>query len=375
MTEQREVPFLDMKPHYLELKDELDLAYQHVMESGWYILSEEVDAFEQEFAAYIGARHCIGVGNGLEALQLILMGYGIGPGDEVIVPANTYIASWLAVSYTGATPVPVEPDPATYNIAPQRIEAAITSRTKAIMPVHLYGQSVEMELIWKISETHGLKIVEDAAQTHGGWYRDRMAGNLGDAAGFSFYPTKNLGAFGDAGAVVTNDDELADKMRVLRNYGSRKKYFNEVKGHNSRLDPLQAAFLRVKLKYLDDWNDRRNQIAKYYLDKMRTFPDLSLPHVPDDVVPVWHIFIVSHPERDRLQMHLKEYGIGTLIHYPVPPHLSEAYTDLDYKRGDFPISEAMADTFLSIPIGPHMSLDDANYVIEKIREFCQKDKP
>ena len=370
MTTKREVPFLDMQPHYLELQDELDQAYQHVMESGWYILSREVEAFEQEFAAYVGAKHCIGVGNGLEALQLILMGYGIGPGDEVIVPANTYIASWLAVSYTGATPVPVEPDETSYNINPGLIEAAITPRTKAIMPVHLYGQPVQMQKIWQIAEKHGLKIVEDAAQTHGGWYRDRMAGNLGDAAGFSFYPTKNLGAFGDAGAIVISDDELADRVRVLRNYGSRKKYYNEVKGHNSRLDPLQAAFLRVKLKHLDDWNKRRAQIAQYYLDNLRLIPDLGLPHVPADIVPVWHIFVISHPERDRLQEFLKEQGIGTLIHYPVPPHLSDAYQDLGYQAGDFPITEKMSNTFLSIPIGPHLSMGDAEYVSEKIREFC-----
>lgn len=372
MTAKREVSFLDMKPQYLELKDELDQAYHRVMESGRYILSGEVDAFEQEFAAYIGSKHCIGVGNGLEALQLILMGYGIGHGDEVIVPANTYIASWLAVSYTGATPVPVEPDPATYNINPGLIERAITPRTKAIMPVHLYGQPVEMETIWQVAEKYGLKIIEDAAQTHGGWYRDRMAGNLGDAAGFSFYPTKNLGAFGDAGAVVTNDDELANKVHVLRNYGSRTKYYNEVKGHNSRLDPLQAAFLRAKLKHLDDWNRRRGRIAKHYLDRMRLIPDLGLHHVPPDVVPVWHIFIVSHPGRDRLQAYLKEYGVATLIHYPVPPHLSEAYREMGCQVGDFPITEKMADTFLSIPIGPHLSLDDADYVIEKIQEFCLK---
>jgi len=372
MIAKREVPFLDMKPQYLELRDELDQAYQRVMNSGWYILSGEVSAFEQEFTDYIGCKHCIGVGNGLEALQLILMGYGIGPGDEVIIPANTYIASWLAVSYTGATPVPVEPDASTYNINPDLIEAAITPQTKAIMPVYLYGQSVEMEKIWQIAEKHKLKIIEDAAQAHGSRYRDRMAGNLGDAAGFSFYPTKNLGAFGDAGAVTTNDDELADKVRVLRNYGSRRKYFNEVKGHNSRLDPLQAAFMRVKLKYLDEWNKRRAQIAQYYLDNLRLAPDLGLPHVPTDVVPAWHIFIVSHPERDRLQEFLKQQGIGTLIHYPVPPHLSEAYQDLGCQVGDFPITEKMANTFLSIPIGPHLSMDDAHYVSEKIREFCLK---
>jgi len=370
MMSKQEVPFLDLKSQYLELKSELDEAYQRVLSSGWYILGGEVEAFEQEFAAYTGGQHCIGVGNGLEALQLILMGYGIGVGDEVIVPANTYIASWLAISYTGATPVPVEPDPATYNIDPGRIEEAITPHTKAIMPVHLYGQPVVMETIWQIAERHGLKIIEDAAQAHGGCYKDRMAGNLGSAAGFSFYPSKNLGAIGDAGGVVTSDDALADKVRVLRNYGSRQKYYNEVKGHNSRLDPLQAAFLRAKLKHLDEWNRRRSLIATHYLDNLRDVPDLGLPHVPSNVTPVWHVFIVSHPERDRLQGYLKEHRVGTLIHYPVPPHLSEAYRELGYRTGDFPITEKMADTILSIPMGPHLSIEAADYVVEKIRNFC-----
>ena len=369
MTVKCEIPFLDLKSQYLELKDEFDRAYQRVMESGWYILGGEVEAFEREFAAYLSSKHCVGVGNGLEALQLILLGYGIGAGDEVIVPANTYIASWLAVSYAGAKPVLVEPDPATYNINPRLIEQAITSRTKAIMPVHLYGQPVVMDLIWQVAEKHGLKIIEDAAQAHGGRYQDRMAGNLGDAAGFSFYPTKNLGAFGDAGAVVTNDNELADKVQILRNYGSRTKYYNEVKGHNSRLDPLQAAFLRVKLKHLDEWNERRARIANRYLEALRLIPDLGLPRIPEDVIPVWHLFIVSHPERDRLQAYLKKQGIGTMIHYPVPPHLSEAYKEMDCHPGDFPITEKMANTFLSLPIGPHMSMDDTDYVIEKIRGF------
>jgi dTDP-4-amino-4,6-dideoxygalactose transaminase len=372
MTAKREIPFLDMKPQYQELKEEFDQAYQRVMESGRYILGREVEAFEQEFSAYLGSKHCVGVGNGLDALQLILMGYGIGSGDEIIVPANTYIASWLAVSCTGAVPVPVEPDSETHNINPHLIEKAITPHTKAIMPVHLYGQPVEMEIIWQVAGQHGLKIVEDAAQTHGGKYRDRMAGNLGDAAGFSFYPSKNLGAFGDAGAVVTNDDELADKVRVLRNYGSGVKYYNEVKGHNSRLDPLQAAFLRVKLRHLDEWNKRRERIANHYLNNLRLTPDLGLPHVPEGVIPVWHLFVIAHPKRDRLQAYLKERGVGTLIHYPVPPHLSEAYKELGCHDGDFPITEKMANTFLSIPIGPHLSVEDADYVIEKICEFCRK---
>jgi dTDP-4-amino-4,6-dideoxygalactose transaminase len=359
-----------MKSQYLELKDELDQAYGRVMESGWYILGGELEAFEREFAAYTGGKHCVGVGNGLEALQLILLGYGIGPGDEVIVPANTYIASWLAVSYTGARPVPVEPDSGTYNLDPRLVESAITTLTKAIMPVHLYGQPVEMEIIWQVAGQYGLKVIEDAAQAHGGWYRDRMAGNLGHAAGFSFYPTKNLGAFGDAGAVVTDDDELADKVRILRNYGSRTKYYNEVKGHNSRLDPLQATFLRVKLKHLDGWNQRRERIAQHYLEGLRLIPGLGLPHVPAGVVPAWHLFVLSHPERDRLQAYLKEQGIGTMIHYPVPPHLSEAYRELGCQAGDFPLTEKMANTFLSIPIGPHLTIDDADYVIEKISAFC-----
>ena len=372
MINKREVPFLDLKSQYLELKNEFDEAYQRTMASGWYILGGEVEAFEREFASYIGAKHCIGVGNGLEALQLILIAWGISSGDEVIVPANTYIASWLAVSYTGARPVPVEPDASTYNIDPELIERAITPRTRAIMPVHLYGQPVEMEMIWKIAEQHDLKIIEDAAQAHGSQYRDRMAGNLGDASGFSFYPSKNLGAFGDAGAVVTDDDEVADNVRVLRNYGSRKKYYNEVKGHNSRLDPIQAAFLRVKLEHLDEWNQRRSVIATRYLDNLRDLPNLGLPHVPSGVIPAWHVFIVSHPERDHLQEYLKEHGVGTLIHYPVPPHLAEAYQDLGYRTGDFPITEEMAASFLSIPMSPHLGMDDADYVIEKIQDFCLK---
>ena len=364
------VPFLDMKAQYDELRDEFDRAYQRVMASGWYILSDEVHAFEQEFADHIGVKHCIGVGNGLEALQLIFMGYGIGAGDEVIVPANTYIASWLSVSYVGATPIPVEPNPATHNIDPLRIAQAITKRTKAIMPVHLYGQPTEMTEIWKLAEGHGLRIVEDSAQAHGVKYMDKMAGNLGSAAAFSFYPTKNLGAFGDAGAVTTNDDMLADKVRVLRNYGSRKKYYNEVRGHNSRLDPLQAAFLRVKLNYLDEWNARRDKLANYYCEHLNGLPGLGLPVTAPQAEHGWHIFVVTHDDRDGLKSHLEEHGVDTLIHYPVPPHLSEAYADLGYKAGDFPLSEKLANTVLSLPIGPHVTREQADFVVERIREFC-----
>lgn len=347
------IPFLEMKEPYLELQKELDAAYQRVMESGWYILGKEVEAFEAEFATYCESKHCIGVGNGLEALHLILRGYGIGTGDEVIVPANTYIATWLAVTYAGATPVPVEPDEKTYNIDPTRIEAAITSRTKAIMPVHLYGQPADMDPIMAIAERHGLKVIEDAAQAHGSRYNGCRAGNLGDAAGFSFYPGKNLGAIGDGGAVTTNDAALAEKIRILRNYGSSKKYVNECQGFNSRLDELQAAFLRVKLRHLDTWNSRRSALAKEYTQALAG-SGLTLPFVPDFVEPAWHLYVVRSAERDALQGKLSEASIGTLIHYPIPPHLQDAYAGLSYSAGAFPISESVAKTVLSLPMGPHL---------------------
>jgi dTDP-4-amino-4,6-dideoxygalactose transaminase len=367
----RKIPFLDLNAQYVELKSELDSAYQRVMDSGWYILGAEVQAFEQEFAEFIGAKHCVGVGNGLEALELILMAAGIGEGDEVIVPANTYIASWLAVSCVGAIPIPVEPDPHTNNIDPTRVRDAVSERTKAILPVHLYGQTVAMEEIWDVADHFNLAIIEDSAQTHGAMYKDLKAGNLGLAAGFSFYPTKNLGAFGDAGAITTNNDDLADKVRVLRNYGSRQKYFNETRGHNSRLDPLQAAFLRVKLKYVDQWNARRKQIAQYYSASLKDIPELLLPQTAQHSDHVWHLYVIACRERDKLQAHLEQNGIGTMIHYPVPPHLSEAYADLQYRPGDFPITEELSRSILSIPIGPHLTLDDAQFVAEKIREFSQ----
>jgi dTDP-4-amino-4,6-dideoxygalactose transaminase len=362
------VPFLDLKPLYHEVKDDLDAAFLRVMESGWYILGSEVEAFEGEFAAYCGVKHCVGVGNGLEALHLTLRAYGIGPGDEVLVPANTFIATWLAVSYAGATPVPVEPDPRTYNIDPERIPGAITERTRAIIPVHLYGQPADMDPIMDIARRHDLKVIEDAAQAHGARYKGRQAGSLGDAAGFSFYPGKNLGAFGDAGAVVTNDEVLADKVRVLRNYGSRIKYYHEVKGFNSRLDPLQAAFLRVKLKYLDAWNERRLNIATRYLADFSCF-DLGLPWVPEWAQPVWHLFVICHSRRDVLQQHLREAGIGTLIHYPVPPHLTAAYKERGWKAGDFPITEQLANTVLSLPMSPQLGLKEVATVTRSIESF------
>ena len=363
------LPLVDLRAPYRELQAELDAAYRRVMESGWYILGEEVEAFEREFAAYCGVKHCVGVGNGLEALHLILRAYEIGPGDEVIVASNTYIATWLAVSYAGAIPVPVEPDPRTSNLDPARLAAAITPRTRAIMPVHLYGQPADMGPMLEIARGHGLRVIEDAAQAHGARYAGRRAGALGDAAGWSFYPTKNLGAMGDAGAVTTDDDGLADRLRLLRNYGSRAKYYNEVKGFNSRLDPLQAAFLRVKLKHLDEWNARRKVVAQRYLDLLAGAPELTLPFVPAWADPAWHVFVVGHPRRDALQKHLTQAGIGTLIYYPVPPHLSDAYAFMGGRAGDFPIAEQLARTNLSLPMGPHLSLESVEVVAQAVRAF------
>ena len=363
------VPFLDLKAAHAELRTELDAACSRVIESGWFILGDEVKAFEGEFAAYCGAKHCIGVGNGLEALHLALRAMGIGAGDEVIVPANTYIASWLAVSQAGATPVPVEPNRRTYNLDPERIENAITSKTKGIMPVHLYGQPADMDPIKTIASQYGLKVLEDASQAHGALYKSQRVGSVGDAAAFSLFPGKNLGALGDAGVVLTNDDELASKIRWLRNYGSETKYYNKVQGYNSRLDELQAALLRVKLKTLDDWNERRKARATYYLQTLEGQPDLVLPYVPQSIDPVWHLFVVRHPRRDDLRLHLEKSGVGTIIHYPVPPHLQEAYASAGYARGAFPITEAMANEVLSIPIGPHLSESQAEYVVDQITSF------
>jgi len=363
------VPFLDVRASYIELKSELDAASVRVMESGWFILGEEVAAFENEFAAYCGVEHCIGVGNGLDGLHLTLRAMGIGPGDEVIVPANTYIACWLAVSQAGATPVPVEPNEKTYNLDPDRIEAAITPRTKAIMPVHLYGQPADMDPITTIASQYGLKVLEDASQAHGARYKSRMIGSIGDAAVFSLFPGKNLGALGDAGVVLTRDEQLAHDIRELRNYGSEVKYYNKVRGVNSRLDELQAALLRVKLSKLDEWNERRRARAAYYSQTLEGCNDIRLPHVPEWADPVWHLFVIRNPRRDALQQHLKDAGIGTIIHYPIPPHLQAAYADHQFNQGDFPITEAMAKEVLSIPIGPHLTEAQAEYVVEQIWSF------
>lgn len=366
------VPFLDLCAAYRELQDELDGAYRQVATSGRYVLGEEVEAFEQELATYCGATHGVGVGNGLDALHLILQGYGIGRADEVIVPAHTFIATWVAVSRTGATPVPVEPDPATYTLDPAGVAAAITPRTRAIIPVHLYGQPADMDPILDLARQHDLKVIEDAAQAHGARYKGRRVGSLGDAAAFSFYPAKNLGAFGDGGAVVTNDPVLAEAVRVLRNHGSPAKYHHTVKGVNSRLDVLQAAFLRVKLKHVDGWNQRRCVIAARYLGELASVPDLTLPAVLESAEPVWHVFVVRHPQRAELQAALTRAGIGTLIHYPEPPHLSQAYADGGWKIGSFPITEQLTSTVLSLPMGPHLDPDAVTTVTDAVRKFATR---
>jgi dTDP-4-amino-4,6-dideoxygalactose transaminase len=365
-----EIPFLELKSGYCELREELDAAYGRVMSSGFYLLGKELEAFESEFAAYCGAKHCIGVGNGLDAIHLILRGYDIGAGDEVIVPSHTFIATWLGVTFAGAVPIPVESCLQTYNLDPRKVEAAITSRTKAIIPVHLYGQPADMAPIRDVARRHGLKVVEDAAQAHGARYKGCRTGALGDAAAFSFYPGKNLGAFSDAGAVTTNDPELAERLVRLRNYGSKAKYQHEELGLNSRLDELQAAFLRAKLRHLDEWNERRKRAAAVYLSELQGLnSQLTLPFVPDWADPVWHLFVVRHPQRDGLQRKLAEAGVGTLIHYPLPPHLSHAYANLSFAKGSFPVAEEIASTALSLPMGPHFGAQAQDAVIRILKEL------
>jgi len=365
MTSKSPVVFLDLKAPHTELHAELQAAFDRTVAFGWYIQGNELKQFENEFADYCEAKYCVGVGNGLEALHLILRAYGIGKGDEVIVPSNTYIATWLAVSYAEATPIPVEPNSRTYNIEPAQIEAAITQRTKAIIAVHLYGQPADMDRINAIAQRHNLKVIEDAAQAHGARYKGRRVGALGDAAGFSFYPGKNLGALGDAGAVTTNDAELANKIRMLGNYGSQVKYHNVIKGYNSRLDELQAAFLREKLKKLDEWNERRKLVAAEYLRRIE-LTNIELPFVPEWAEPVWHLFVVRSERRDDMLKWLSDAEIGCMIHYPIPPHLQPAYAELNYKMGDFPVAEKIHREVLSVPIGPHLDASGISRVIEGI---------
>ena len=362
------VPFLDLRAVYAELQAELDDAILKVARSGWYLLGSALDAFESEFARFVGVRHCVGVANGLDALELSLRAMDIGPGDEVIVPTNTFIATWLAVSNIGAVPVPVEPDDATFNIDPARIEQAVTSRTRAILPVHLYGQVADMPAIMDIATRRGLRVLEDAAQAHGARLGGASAGTFGDASAWSFYPGKNLGAFGDGGAVTTNDPVLAERLRSLRNYGSRVKYVHDEPGVNSRLDDIQAAILGVKLRHLEDWNERRRACAAFYSAELAETP-LRLPHVPEDSAPVWHLYVVRTPERDELQAALRRDGIDTLIHYPHPPHRQGAYAASTLADMSFPISEQMHREVLSLPIGPHLGRDQQARVVDATRSY------
>ncbi len=362
------VPFLNLKGAYLELKEQVDAVVLEVMHGGWYILGQRLARFEQAYADYVGAAHCVGVGSGLDALQLCLRAMRVEPGDEVIVPSNTYIATWLAVTLVGGRPVPVEPDERTYNLDPARVEAAITPRTRAVVPVHLYGQPADMGPILEVCRAHDLRVLEDAAQAHGACYRGSAVGSIGEATAWSFYPTKNLGAMGDGGAVTTNDDQLADRLRLLRNYGSRRKYDNEIAGVNSRLDELQAAVLTVKLEHLDEWNARRRSVADRYLEGLRGI-GLTLPVVAPWASPVWHVFVVRSPKRDALREHLREAGVETVIHYPTPPHRQPAYASLGLPPGSSPISEAIHREVLSLPIGPHIGGDQVERVIDAVRAF------
>ena len=360
------VPFLDLKASYTSLQPEIDAAVGRVLDSGWYIGGPEVEAFEHEFAVYVNAAHCVAVSNGLEALHLALLASGVQPGDQVIVPTHTFVATWLAVTQCGAVPVPVEVCAATYQLDPARLAAAITPACKAIVPVHLYGIPADIDPINTLAEKHGITVVEDAAQAHGALYRGRRIGSHGAAASWSFYPGKNLGAFGDAGAVTTNNADLAARIRTLRNYGSSVRYVHDERGFNSRLDPIQAAILRVKLTHLDSWNARRREIAARYQRELAG-SGLVLPTVTAGSESSWHLFPVSHPRRDALREALAASGVETLIHYPIPPHLQRAYADLGYESGAFPIAEKAANTLLSLPIGPAMTHAQVTTVIEALR--------
>jgi len=360
------ISFLDLGAAYRELKTEIDVAISRVLESGWYILSPEVEAFETEWAAYCEAKHAVGLANGLDALTLALRALDIGPGDEVIVPSNTYIATWLAVSGVGATPVPVEPDLATHNIDPIRIEAAITSRTRALLPVHLYGQPADMDPILDIASRHGLRVIEDAAQAHGARYKGKRIAAHGDIVCWSFYPGKNLGALGDAGAITTNDTTLAERVALLRNYGSRQKYVNEEAGVNSRLDPIQAAVLRVKLAVLDEWTERRRAVASAYTVGLAEC-GLILPHVPDWADPAWHLYVVRTSDREALQYRMTEASIGTLIHYPIPPHMQAAYSGMGIAPEALPLARDLASKVLSLPMNPQLSLDQVQDIVNALK--------
>jgi dTDP-4-amino-4,6-dideoxygalactose transaminase len=363
------IPFLNFTPANQQVKKEILQNFESFFDKAWYVLGDQVKQFEKDYAAYNQVSHCVGISNGLDALHIALKALGIGQGDEVIVPSNTYIATALAVSYVGATPVLVEPDINTYNIDPSKIEAAITERTKAIMPVHLYGQACDMESIMAIAGKHGLKVIEDNAQSQGATFNCKLTGAWGHINGTSFYPGKNLGALGDAGGVTTNDADLAHQAMVLRNYGSEKKYYNEVIGHNMRLDELQAGVLSIKLNYLQKWTEQRQQIATWYNECLPNIGDLVLPITAGGATHVYHLYVVRTQQRDALQQHLTNEGIGTLIHYPIPLHMQKAYAHLGFGKGDFPLAETIAGTCLSLPLWPGMEKADVETVSNSIKGF------
>jgi dTDP-4-amino-4,6-dideoxygalactose transaminase len=363
------IPFLSFNDINKSIKDDLKKQFDLFIDDGWYILGNKLKAFESEYAEYSDTTYCSGVGNGLDALIISLKALGIGPGDEVIVPSNTYIATWLAVSYVGATPIPVEPRIETYNINPEEIENKITSKTKAIMPVHLYGQACEMDDIMSIANKHGLYVIEDNAQAQGATYKNKKTGSFGNINATSFYPGKNLGAFGDAGAITTNDEKLYRFTNVYRNYGSEKKYYNEIKGINSRLDEMQAMFLSLKLKKLNEWNIERLEIANNYHQLLNNVDGITLPQLATNATSVYHLYVIRTDQRDELQAYLTQNGIGTLIHYPVPAHLQSAYSELNYKTGDFPIAEKIASTCLSLPIYPGLTNEQLVYISDVIKKF------
>lgn len=362
----RSVPFLDLEKLHGSIRGQLDEAYRRVMDSGNFILGPELEMFEAEFAHYCEVKHCIGVGNGLEALHLLLRAYGIGSGDEVIVPSNTFIATWLAVSECGATPVPVEPSLETYNIDPALIANEITNRTRAIIPVHLYGQPADMDPINELAARHELLVIEDAAQAQGARYKGRRAGSLGHSAATSFYPGKNLGALGDGGAVLTNDDSIAEKVKQLRNYGSKIKYRHDSIGFNSRLDEMQAAFLRVKLTMLDEWNANRREVADQY-SKLLAGAGVNLPHVPEYTESVWHLYVIRSKQRKALKLYLEQQGIATIIHYPIPPHHQACYPG--FQMNYLPTAEILANEVLSLPMSPTLSVDEIEFVARAIRTW------
>jgi dTDP-4-amino-4,6-dideoxygalactose transaminase len=363
------IPFLSFNKINNDVKQELTPAFESFIDSCYYVLGEKVKVFEKEYAAFNNTAFCAGLANGLDALIIALKTLNIGEGDEVIVPSNTYIASWLSVSYVGATPIPVEPNEHTYNINPSEIEAKITSKTKAIMPVHLYGQCCEMEAIMQIAKKHNLFVVEDNAQSQGATYNGKITGSFGDINATSFYPGKNLGAYGDAGAITTNNEALYVRANTIRNYGSAKKYYNDEKGVNSRLDELQASLLSIKLKHLNNWNDERNNIADLFNERLKSTGDIVLPKLAEGATSVYHLYVIRTEKRDELQQHLSKNGVGTLIHYPLPPHLQKAYSDLNYNLGDFPIAEKIANTCISLPIYPGLTIDQVDIICSQIKSF------